>query len=165
MRARSVATSLAVLVLAACGGPGAPDPGFVQVSERTTCEALQSRFCVGAFGFTVIGDGRFTVGPADDGSTRSGTLTGTELAGLTADAAQVSANLGASEQCDSVQGVPGVSDHIDLVDAGQGPVRVYDLGGTPGSVCYRGGRDAATRLHADLGGLLAKYYPRPFPAS
>jgi hypothetical protein len=24
---------------------------------------------------------------------------------------------------------------------------------------------AATQLHADLAGLLAKYYPRPFPAS
>src|SRR5262245_6964543 len=155
----------AALALAACGAPGAPDTGFAQVSERTTCEALTARFCVGAFGFTVMSDGRFTVGPADDGSTLVGSLTGSEQAQLSADVAQISANLTGSEECDSVPSVPGVSDRVDVVDLRHGTVRVYDLGGTLGLVCYRGGRDAATRLHADLGALLARYYPRPFPPS
>lgn len=163
---RSVlAPAWAALVLAGCGSPGSTDSGWAQVSERTTCEALLSRFCVGAFGFTVQSDGRFTVGPADDGTTITGALTGTELAALSADATRVSAGLPGSPQCEPVSSVPGVSDRVELVDLRQGPVLVYDLGGTPGSVCYRGGREAAIRLHADLGGLLVQHYPRPFPSS
>jgi hypothetical protein len=160
-----LAPAWAALALGACGSPSAPDAGWAQVSEHTSCEALLRQYCAGAFGFTVRSDGRFTVGPADNGATQSGAVTEAERAQLSADVSQVSANLMASPQCEPAQTIPGSSDQVDLTDARQGPVRVYDLGGTVGSVCYRGGRAQAASLHTDLAALTAKYYPRPFPPS
>jgi hypothetical protein len=151
-----------ILPLFACGMT-APSGGWSQVKEQTTCEALAPAFCVGAFGFTVQNDGRFTVGPADDGSMVSGALSASERAQVASDVALVSADLAGASQCDGGGAVPGVSDKVDLVDVTAGTVRVFDLGGTVGSTCYRGGRDNAVRLHTDLSALMSRYYPRPFP--
>jgi hypothetical protein len=154
-----------LLLLSACGmtDPVAPSGSWVLVKEQTTCEALASAYCVGAFGFTVQNDGRFTVGPADDGSTVNGALTASERAQVSSDASLVGADLTGSPQCDSTRSVAGVSDEVDLVDPRMGTVRVFDLGGTPGNTCYRGGRDHAIQLHNDLAALMSRYYPRPFP--
>lgn len=160
---RRFAVAVAGATLVACGSPSAPDASWVQVMERTSCEALVPEYCTGAFGFTVQSDGRFTVGPAENGASLTGALTESERIQISSDVAQVSSGLAASPQCDATHTIPGSSDQIDLADPRLGSVRVYDLGGTPGSVCYRGGRDQAARLHTDLGALLAKYYPRPFP--
>lgn len=160
---RRFALAGAGAALVACGSPSAPDPAWVQVTEHTSCEALLRQYCTGAFGFTVQSDGRFTVGPAENGATLTGALTESERMQVQADVAQVSSNLAASPQCDLAPTIPGSSDQIDLTDPRLWPVRVYDLGGTPGNVCYRGARDQAARLHTDLGALMARYYPRPFP--
>jgi hypothetical protein len=162
---RGVAAAASLLVLFACGmtDPVGPNGGWVQVKEQTTCEALAPAYCVGAFGFTVQNDGRFTVGPAEDGSTLNGALSESERAQLSSDAALVGADLAGSPQCDPGTAVAGVSDEVDLLDARIGSVRVFDLGGTVGRTCYRGGRDHAIQLHTDLATLMSRYYPRPFP--
>jgi hypothetical protein len=159
---RSLAPS-AALVLAACGSPSAPDSSWVQVAEHTSCEALAPQYCTGAFGFTVQNDGRFAVGPSDTGTTVTGSITDAERAQISTDAAQVAASLTTTPICDPAQTVPGVGDRVDLTDSRAGTVAVYEV--SIGGVCYQAARDQATKLHADLAGLMAKYYPRPFPAT
>jgi hypothetical protein len=162
---RGLAAGACLFLSFACGmgNSAAPSGGWVALKEQTTCEALAAAYCVGAFGFTVQNDGRFTVGPADSGSTLTGTLSESERARISSDAALVGADLTGSPQCEAGTTVPGTSDEVDLVDARIGPVRVFDRGGTVGSTCYRGGRDHALQLHSDLSALMARYYPRPFP--
>jgi hypothetical protein len=151
------------LGLAACGmqDPAGPDASWTQVTERTACEAMNPSFCAGTYGFTVMSDGRYTVGPADNGTQVGGSISDSAHARLSADAARVAGGLGGSQQCDTAGSVPGVGDAVDLTDAYGALWRVYDLGvkGT----CFRGGRDPATRLHDDLRALMVSYYPRPFP--
>jgi hypothetical protein len=160
---RRLALAGAGAILFACGSPSAPEASWVQVAEQTSCEALAPRYCVGGFGFTVESDGHFTVGPAENGARVTGSLSSDERLQLSADVAQVSAGLPGNAECDAAATVPGSRDQVDLLEARQVSVRVYDLGGTIGNVCYRGGRAQAARLHADMSALTAKYYPRPFP--
>jgi hypothetical protein len=151
------------LAVGACGSgnPGGPDVTWVQLTETTACEALSPAFCVGVYGFTVTSDGRYTVGPAGDGTTLAGTLTDAERGRVSADAASLVASLGSAQVCDSTGAVPGVGDSIDLTDSRDVVTRVYDLGL---KTCYRGGRAQATQLHTALQALMARYYPRPFPS-
>jgi hypothetical protein len=162
MKALCIASSF-LLALAACGGPSAPDGAWTQVAEHTTCEALAPQYCAGAFGFTVQSDGRFTVGPSDSGATLSGSVSASERAQLSIDAARVSSSLTTKAVCESAETIPGVGDRIDFTDARVGAVPVYEVGIR--SVCYRAGRDEASKLHTDLSALMVKYYPRPFPTS
>jgi hypothetical protein len=154
---------VALLTFAGCSGPTGPDSSWVAVSEHTACEALSPQYCVGAFGFTVQNDGRFTVGPADDGATVKGSISSSELAILQADAASVAASLTPSAVCSPTPAIPGVADRVDLTEPGQGTVPVYAL--SAGSTCYRAGRTPTSKLHDDLAALMATYYPRPFPTS
>ena len=150
------------LGLAACGSgnPGGPDTTWVQLTEKTACEALVPAYCVGLYGFTVTSDGRYTVGPNDAGAKLEGSLTDKERALIASDADALAANLGGAEVCDSSGTVPGVGDSVDLTDSRNVVTRVYALGLT---TCYRGGRARATQLHDDLAALMSRYYPRPFP--
>jgi hypothetical protein len=162
MRARTIVVApFVVVVLSACGNPSAPEAAWVQVAEHTRCEALSPQYCSGAFGFTVQSDGRFTVGPSDSGVSLAGSLTASERAELSTDAARVSQSLTMSAVCDPAPGVAGVGDRVDFTDSRAGAVPVYEVG--IGNVCYRAGRDEASKLHTDLVALMAKYYPRPFP--
>jgi hypothetical protein len=161
MRCTRFLAPFPALVLAACGSPSAPDAGWVQVAEHTTCEVVVPGYCSGLFGFTVQNDGSFKVGPSDNGATLSGMVTDPERAQLSADAGQVSASLTQSPTCEPGGPVPGVSDRVDFVDSRVGTVPVYET--TIQGVCYRAGRDPTIRLHTDLAALMAKYYPRPFP--
>lgn len=163
MRSARWLAFFAALSLSSCGSPSAPDSSWVQVAEHTACEALAPQYCTGAFGFTVLNDGRFTVGPSDAGTTLTGSITDPERSQLSADAAQVSTSLTTTPLCDAAQTTPGVGDRVDLTDSRAGAVAVYEVG--IGSVCFRAGRDQATKLHTDLAALMAKYYPRPFPAT
>ena len=161
--ARVTAAAAIGLGLAACGSgnPGGPDVTWVQVTETTACEALVPAFCVGVYGFTVTSDGRYTVGPASDGTTLQGALTDAERARISADAAPLAASPGGAEVCDSTGSVPGVGDSIDLTDSRDVVTRVYELGV---KTCYRGGRAQVVQLHTDLKALMARYYPQPFPS-
>jgi hypothetical protein len=154
---------MSALAFGACGHDLVHESAWRQVSEHTGCEALSPQFCVGAFGFTVRPDGAFTVGPAGGGQTLGGTLTDAERVRISADAEAVGAHLTTDLACDRTALIPGVTDRIDLVSGGLETVSVYQI--NPGAVCYRAPRDAALRLHTDLAALMAKYYPRPFPAS
>ena len=163
MRWRVRLACTVALGLAACGSdsPGGPDRTWVQVTERTACEALAPAFCVGVYGFTVRSDGRYSAGPADDGTKLEGSLTDAERVRISSDAAALVASLGVAEVCDSAGAVPGVGDSVDLTDSRDVVTRVYELGL---KACYRGGRALATQLHSDLSALMARYYPRPFPS-
>jgi hypothetical protein len=152
-----------LLVCAACSSPTGPDSSWVTVSEHTACEALSPQYCVGAFGFTVQSDGRFTVGPSDDGATLSGNVSSSELLGLQADAALVAASLTEASVCNATPTIPGVADRLELTEPGQGAVPVYEV--RAGSTCYRAGRAPTAKLHDDLTALMEIYYPRPFPVS
>ena len=156
------ATAAVALGSTSCGSgnPGGPDATWVQVTEKTACEALVPAYCVGLYGFTVTSDGRYTVGPADGGAKLEGSLADKERVLIASDADALATNLGAAEVCDSSGTVPGVGDSVDLTDSRNVVTRVYALGLT---TCYRGGRAQATQLHKDLAGLMAQYYPRPFP--
>jgi len=151
------------MALAGCGvpNPTEPDAFWMQVREETSCEALNPNYCMGLYGFTVMNDGRYTVGPADNGNEIRGILVDSERAALFRNAALVAGGVTGSADCDQVATIPGVRDVVDVTGRQNIISRVYDLSfqGT----CYRGGRDAATRLHAGLSALMAKYYPRPFP--
>jgi hypothetical protein len=151
--------------LAACGmqTPAGPGAGWVQITERTSCEALPPPFCAGGYGFTVMNDGRYVVGPANDGTQAGGSLTDSERARISSDAAMVAAGLGGGQECDTAGTVPGVGDAVDLTDSSHAVSRVYELGLR--RTCYRGGRARAIQLHDDLRALLVRYYPRPFPAN
>ncbi|HXK10929.1 MAG TPA: hypothetical protein VMT70_14870 [Vicinamibacteria bacterium] len=151
------------LGLWACRGqnPGAPDPSWIRVAERTSCEALNPSYCAGTYGFTVTSDGRYVVGPAENGVQVGGSLSEAELARLSADAARVAGGLGGGQQCDTAGTVPGVGDTVDLTDSRDGTSRVFDL--EVKGTCTRGGRDQAVQLHDDLNALMLEYYPRPFP--
>ena len=159
---RRALLAAATAALSACGSgsPGGPDVTWVQVTEKTACEALVPAYCVGHYGFTVTSDGRYTAGPSDDGTKLEGSLTDTERVRLSSDAAVVAANLGVAEVCDSAGTAAGVGDSVDMTDSTNRVTRVYDLGR---NTCYRGGRARATQLHDDLAALMARYYPRPFP--
>lgn len=156
---------LVALWAIACGSgsPSAPDPSWVQVAEHATCEALNPRLCAGAFGFTVQSDGHFVVGPADDGTTATGSITEAERARLSVEAAQVSATLTTTPVCDPTETIAGIGDRVDFVDSRAGTIPVYERG--VGSICYRAGRQQVQALHTDLVTLMGKYYPRPFPPS
>jgi hypothetical protein len=149
--------------LVACGSsnPASSDAPWTQVAEQTACEAMNPHQCRGVYGFTVTPDGHYLVGPADDGTTTAGSISDSERARLSGDAAQVAGSLGGSPVCEGTGSVPGVGDEVALTDARGAVWKVYEL--TLSGACTLGPRDAATRLHADLQALMASYYPRPFP--
>ncbi len=154
----SITTTMA-MGLAGCGmeNPGGPDASWIQVTEQTSCEAMVPSYCRGLYGFTVMNDGRYTVGPDPTGAQVSGSLTDSERSRISADAALVAGGLGASQECDGAGTVPGVGDHVDLMNSRGVVSRVFELGVR--STCYRGGRGRAIQLQADLQALMAKYYP------
>jgi hypothetical protein len=155
---------VAAALLSSCGGTTpTPSSSWRQLKETTACEAMNPAYCVGAFGFAVESDGRFTVGPAPDGSSITGVITNSERQQIDADANAVAANLNTGEECDTVATVPGSSQSVDLELQDGGSAQVVARGVTFGSVCYRGGRAAATRLETDLADVMSRYYPRPFP--
>ena len=39
----------------------AASPLWLEISERTTCEAMQDDYCLGRYGFTIRHDGKFLV--------------------------------------------------------------------------------------------------------
>ena len=153
-------------IAAALGGCGATAPSSAstwnQLKLTATCEAMNPRFCVGLFGFAVQSDGHFTVGPAPDGTTVNGSLTVSENSKLAQDLAAVIAGLSAAQQCDSGATVPGVSETLEL-QLPDGSAAQIVTAQPLGSICYRGGRDAAKRLDADFHAIMTQHYPVPFP--
>jgi hypothetical protein len=61
-------------------------------------------------------------------------------------------------------GLPGIKDQVDLTLASGAVVRIYDLGGRGGEVCYIGRWDNVHELHQYLPALMSRYYPVPYPS-
>jgi hypothetical protein len=140
-----------------------PSPPWVEISERTACEAMQDDYCLGRYGFTIKQDGAFLAGPSPPGRTVEGRLKSWELQQLAELIGQVSADATNQEKICGQGAVSGPKDQIDVTFADGHIVRAYDFGSRPGQVCYIGGRDNVRLLHEHLRTLMTQYYPVPFP--
>jgi hypothetical protein len=142
-----------------------PAATWLEVSERTACEAMQEEYCVGRYGFTIHHDETFVAGGFGSGRTIEGKIASQELQQLSLLIREASRGaLGAEQMC-SKGGLPGIKDQVDLTFKDGTVVRIYDLGGRVGQVCYVGNWDKVRRLHGYLRSLMSRYYPVPFPRS
>jgi hypothetical protein len=140
-----------------------PAAAWLKVSERAACEAMQDDYCLGRYGFTVNSDGTFVAGPSGEGRKIEGRIRQQELQQLGALIRQLRASASKEERRCIKGGLPGIKDQIDLTVASGSAVRIYDLGGSVGEICYIGRWDNVNRLHRYLHKLMTRYYPVPFP--
>ena len=141
----------------------AASPVWLEISERTTCEAMQDDYCLGRYGFTIKHDGRFLAGPSPQGSKVEGRVKSSELKRLAELVIQVSAKSANGEMVCGPGGVAGIKDQVEVTFKAGQVVRAYDLGGSVGKICYVGSWDNVRRLHQYLRNLMTRYYPIPFP--
>ena len=131
-------------------------PVWLEISERTTCEAMQDDYCLGRYGFTIRHDGKFLAGPSPQGTKVEGRVKSSELKRLGELVIQVSARAMSGERNCDPGGVPGIKDQVEVtLTAGQ-VVRAYDLGGSVGKICYVGSWDNVRRLHRYLRNLMTQ---------
>lgn len=154
---QTVGLGLTAVMLVACDTFRPVGSDWLQVQEQTTCEALQPSACVGAFGFTLTRDGAVFLADHKDPASLPASER-TQLAGEIA-----ALDLGARVECDASPTIPGVTDHVDVTMTDGSVVRVFDKGTTPNQTCYRGGREAAIRLHDDVAAQMAKLYGTTIP--
>ena len=150
--------------LAAPAAPSVtPAVSWLEVSERTACEAMQDKYCLGRYGFTIHYDGTFATGASSGVGVTEGKITPQELQRLASLVRGTSTGaLGGARTCNK-GGLPGIKDQVDLTFANGVVVRIYDLGGSVGEVCFVGQWDNVHRLHQYLRGLMSRYYPVPYP--
>ena len=152
-------------------GPiSSPAPGFSwnELSEQTECGPTDPSECPGFYGFTVLNDGSYLVGPTPDGSVKRGLLTAGEFSMLNRDASLLAGEeLGSEYTCDSSQYTPGIQDNIGVLFPGDTSGTVVFQGelATQGSNCYLGAGPNALQLHSDMHALLSELYPVPFPSA
>ena len=142
-----------------------PAAAWLKASERVACEAMQDDYCLGRYGFTINSDGTFVAGPSAEGRKIEGRIRRKELQQLGALIRRVPASASNEERRCFKGGLPGIKDQIDLAFANGWAVRIYDLGGSVGQLCYTGRWDNVHRLHRCLHKLMTRYYPVPFPKS
>jgi hypothetical protein len=184
-----VVAALFVMVQSGCGGdsnsssptpatnPATPVPAVAtptpsgsawsQTSERTSCSFGTAENCIGAYGFTVLSNGSYQVGPAPTGLLLSGSLAPGEADVINQDALSVAAgNLTGAYTCAGSNESPGNRDDVSILFGGQNTAdvvyREFLIG--VGSDCYIGNANAAFQLHTDLNRLMTEYYPIPFPS-
>jgi len=143
--------------------PGLATATWLEVKEQTRCEAVHYDYCLGLYGFTIKHDGTFTAGPSDRGIKAEGRIEPKELQQLEESINQLSPSLSSGERNCDPGGLQGIRDQLDIAFASGQVVRVYDLGGSVGKVCYLGLWDRVRRFHELLQALLGRYYPVPFP--
>jgi hypothetical protein len=136
---------------------------WLQVAEQTTCEAMQDEYCLGRYGFTIHRDGTFLAGPSGEGEKTEGRISSKEVQQLDALMQPISPDALASQMTCETGGLPGIKDQVDVTFVDESVVRIYDLGGSLGQLCYRGSRADIERLHNHLRMLMTRYYPIPFP--
>jgi hypothetical protein len=156
-----VALSEAMAVRAAA--PGVLSGSWLKVREQTTCEAMQDDYCLGRYGFTIKHGGGFIAGPSGRGSKAEGQIELQELRRLRELIGQVSSSLSSAKKVCNADGLPGIKDQVDITFSGRLMVRVYDLGGSVGKLCYIGSWNQVREFHEYLHGLMTRYYPVPFP--
>jgi len=129
------------------------------MTETTTCEAMNTTSCPGAFGFTIDSMGNFTAGPSPSGTTVKGTITPSELSALQTALGPVVES--SSTSCTPGASIPGVSAQISASFTDGTQATLYSAAG---QICFRGGTSAGTALSNAFHQLLIKYYPNPFPS-
>lgn len=159
----------------AAGGPHAvptgedpPNANWKGVSERTWCEAMNSDYCAGLYGFRIYADGRFIAGYLlDDRKEITGHIGAWELAQLrTLVANYLSAASLTRPTLAETPRIPGVGDRYVLEYAGAPANVIFERGAI-------GGEDMKLKpLNKDeqytkplvsyIHQLMARYYPRPF---
>ena len=144
------------------GTSGNVSNDWIRLRQQATCEAMQDEYCLGRYGFTIRRDGTFQAGPSAQGRKAEGRITPAELQELETLMASVSPDAPPGEVSCTTGGVPGVKDQVDVTFTAGPALRIYDLGGSVGQLCYRGNRESAERLHQFLRKLLTQYYPIPF---
>jgi hypothetical protein len=150
--------------LAAPAGPAlTPAATWLEVSERTACEAMQDEQCVGRYGFTIRRGGTFVAGGSGGSRTIEGKLALQELQKLDLLIRAASTSARSGERTCRKGGLPGIRDQVDLTFADGTVIRLYDLGGQVGQACCVGSWDRVGRLHDYLRRLMSRYYPVPFP--
>ena len=153
---------LGVVAVLACGVPlHAARQSWTHITEKTTCEALSTDFCVGAFGFTIDPRGHWTAGPSASGQTAHGRLSPSEIKRLRRVALRVTRESDLGQTCVAESVVPGVSDQV-TIDLADGTNVVVYRRGLPGGLCFAGNRDTATALHDLVNQIMQRRYPKPF---
>jgi hypothetical protein len=149
--------------LAAGAGPTLTPAAWLEVSERTSCEAVQDEYCVGRYGFTIRHDGTVIAGGPGGGRTVEGKITLPELEKIDSLIRAASSSARGGERTCRKDGLPGIRDQVDLTFPDGKVLRICDLGGQVGQVCCVGNWDRVRQLHDYLRGLMRRYYPVPFP--
>jgi hypothetical protein len=142
---------------------GAMSGNWLQVREQTTCEAMQDESCLGRYGFAIHRDGTFLAGPSGEGGNAEGRIKPRELQQLEALMRRILPDAPGGQIPCKIGGPPGIRDQLDVTFMGESVVRIYDLGGSVGKLCYRGSRHDVERLHQYVHKLMTRYYPIPFP--
>jgi hypothetical protein len=150
--------------LAAPAGPAlTPAATWLEVSERTACEAMQDQYCVARYGFAIRREGTFVAGGSGGSRTIEGKLALPELQKLDSLIRAVSSSARGGERTCRKGGVPGIRDQVDLTFTDGTIIRLYDFGGQVSQACYVGSWDRVRGLHDYVRRLMSRYYPVPFP--
>jgi hypothetical protein len=139
-------------------------PAWLSVAEQTTCEAMHDDNCLGRYGFTIYRNGSFLTGPSPEGKKIEGRITPEEMRHLEALMRAISPEASAKLLTCESRGLPGNKEQIDVTFAPETVVRIYDLGGKPGQLCYRGDSHQVEQIHKYMHSLMERYYPIPFPS-
>jgi hypothetical protein len=139
-----------------------PAAAWLKVSETAACEAMQDDYCLGRYGFTINNDGTFVAGPSGQGRKKEGRIRKKELRQLRELIRQMGLSASDKERSCDKGGLPGIKDQIDLTFTTGSVIRIYDLGGSVGEICYIGHREKVDRMHKYLHKLMSRYYPVPF---
>ncbi len=127
-------------------------------------ESVSEDQCVGKFGFSVLTDGHYQIGPGPTGEVRSGALTAEEFAALNAAMATALANAGST--ADGHLEIEQITSEetVTLAKGSSQPDTLLKASGT--DLTYRvGTSDEAKKLLTVLRELATKYYLLPFPDS
>jgi hypothetical protein len=142
-----------------------PAPWKVQL--KSTCSAEGSApTCVGLYGFTLLEDGSYQVGPAPGGQSWTGQLDSGEVDSLKAAVEPLTQGINTLLEtqpiCQAVD-TEVVKDEFVTFSRGGEPREVSRYKGR--EFCHLGeGPEAASTLHQLVLQLARKYYPAPFPS-
>lgn len=158
-------------------GPSSPNPNptpssHAVINPLTWVLKLQSKCqnnvtnnqCVAAFGFTLMSDGHYQIGPGPQGETRTGTLIPEDINSLhTALESTLSASGLTAESHDTLS--DPISNDILTIAVGRNPSEpLLKTEGTDFYFTISSAADAKT-LYKSIRTLATKYYSLPFPDS
>lgn len=140
------------------------DPSW-KLKLNSNCADGNPEKCVAAYGFTVLADGRFQIGPAPQGQLHEGSLAPEELKSIS-DLITVLISGLVSHPLESESCTTGPksesNDSILLIRPNQSDESLVRTSGT--DLCQRlSNKENAEALHKTISALAKKYYKVPFP--